>query len=240
MKVLFCQRKWDNSMKVLILFSLILTACSKDGKPSIAASIPGLNNTPVVQSINVLVGGQSNATLYLGGAGMPTYFRDALKEWGIEVNLALTAVSGSSQAQWATGGTLYNNLINQGKAMGNVDVLLWWQGEAEGATMTAPLGQPQPIYLAQAWNYNFTQFVKEVRKNLGNPDLLVIFCQIGPNPGSLDSWDEVRHQQSMVYLSNTYMVKTDDIANFHGWFHTDENGYKAIGQRIAAKWLEHR
>lgn len=88
---------------ILIIVCVLVTGCSKESKPS-GASIPGLFTPTYTRTLNVLAGGQSNMTLYLGNAGAPTYFRDALREHGIDVNLALTAVSGSSQQEWAIGG----------------------------------------------------------------------------------------------------------------------------------------
>lgn len=224
-------------MKTLALFTLVsLTACSR-GHDGLAITLPGLSSPTATRTINVLAGGQSNMTLYLGTEGTPVFFKQALRQRGIDAKVALTAISGSSQQDWAIGGALYNNLIEKGKQLGAVDVLIWWQGEAEGATMVVPLGEAQPIALAQAWGQNFTEFVKAVRRDLNNPTLQVIFCQIGPNPGGLDSWEEVKHQQSMIYMNNVSMIKTDD-QDFAGWFHTNEEGYRMIGARMAARWLE--
>lgn len=176
-----------------------------------------------------------------GNQGTPIYFIQDLYKHGIDSSLGLVAYGGSSQQDWQIGGAYYIELVTKAKSMGHIDVFIWWQGEAEGATMVNPQGQPQPIALAQSWGQNFTAFVRAVRQELNQPDLPVIFCQIGQNPGypndMLDSWEEVKRQQEMIYLPNVFMIKTDTIADFHGWFHTDEHGYRIIADQMAERFL---
>lgn len=229
-------------MKRYLFIGCLLLGCSKEDKkpqevPSV--SLPAITTTQVPPSgpINVLAGGQSNMTLRdnSGTAGVPSYFCEDIK---LECKWLDTAVGGSSQQEWVIGGTYYNNLIAKGRSMGHIDVLLWWQGEAETAA--------GDLALAGDWGYHFTQMIAAIRQDLNQPNLLVVFAQIGTNPGDpglttgmSGAWNEVQRQQSLIFIPNAYMVWTKD-QNFFGWVHTDEIGYRIVAQRMATVFLQNK
>lgn len=180
------------------------------------------------QSVNVMTAGQSNMTLRINDTdGIPTYFKKDLETKGVRVNQIDLAVGGTWIDAWTPGGSLYPTMVEAGLKQKHTDILLFWQGEAEAIS-----GDP---VRAEAWGRKFTQMVLQLRKDLNEPNLRVIFCQIGATPtlyGTYPVWQTVQEEQQKIFLPNVTMVKTDD-QDFAGWLHTDEVGYRAIAYRIA-------
>jgi hypothetical protein len=85
----------------------------------------------------------------------------------------------------------------------------------------------------------FTTFITNLRKDLHEPDLPVVFAQIGATwtPEAFPNWDIVREQQRSTQLPNTAMIVTDDLPLMDG-LHFTTDSYRIIGKRFAeAYWV---
>jgi hypothetical protein len=78
--------------------------------------------------------------------------------------------------------------------------------------------------------------VKNIRHDLGNDSLPVIFAQIGK--GKSINWEKVKKCQEKVRLKNVYMIKTDDL-NYQSGVdpHFTTESYIEIGKRFASAYM---
>ena len=97
-----------------------------------------------------------------------------------------------------------------------------------------PTRPPHP----SEWSELFTAFSTDLRNDLNQPDLPVVFAQIGTNwsPEAFPNWDIVRKQQASIQLPMTTMITTDDLPLLDG-LHFTVDSYRIIGKRFAdAYW----
>ena len=97
-----------------------------------------------------------------------------------------------------------------------------------------PEPEPQPF----DWAHLFTAFITDFRSDLHEPDLPVIFAQIGADPVSKDfpNWKVVQEQQSSIDLPRAAMITTDDLPLLDE-IHFTADSYRKIGRRFAdAYW----
>ena len=80
----------------------------------------------------------------------------------------------------------------------------------------------------------FTRFVDDFRSDLSQPDLPVIFAQIGStkSPKLYINWQEVQRQQEDVNLSSAAMIYTQDLP-LKDDVHFTTASYQKIGERFA-------
>jgi hypothetical protein len=134
--------------------------------------------------------------------------------------------------------TLYGSCLKRALAaspMGRFSGLLFFQGETDALD---PGLYPQPEPQPTTWSDLFTSFVTGMRNDLGQPDLPVVFAQLGAHPMSFDfpNWEVVKEQQASVTLPMTAMIVTDDLPLMDGLHFTTES-YRTIGKRFAdAYW----
>lgn len=130
--------------------------------------------------------------------------------------------------------TLYGSCLKRALAaspMGRFAGLLFFQGETDALDQGLyPQPEPQPF----TWSDHFISFVTSMRNDLSQPDLLVVFAQLGSDPMSSDfpNWEVVKEQQASVALSMTTMIVTDDLPLMDGLHFTTES-YLMIGKRFA-------
>lgn len=110
---------------------------------------------------------------------------------------------------------------------GEIKGLLFFQGENDSE------GKNTDHF--NDWDIKFEQFVKEVRHDLGNDSLPVIFAQIGK--GNSINWEKVKKCQGKVQLKNVYMIKTDDL-NYAKAPHFTTESYIEIGKRFASIYMD--
>jgi len=140
------------------------------------------------------------------------------------------AVGGTSLSEWEPTGGLYRSMISKiQNHQVPVKALLFSQGENEAL----PRGEHP-----ETWALRFTNMVRQLRLDLHNPNLVVIFTQLGKNQGWGQDWEIVKTQQASVHIQNVYMIRTDDIDPIPNDLHYTEVGYKAIAERLAAVYLE--
>ena len=99
-----------------------------------------------------------------------------------------------------------------------------------------PYPQPEPRPLD--WGPLFTAFITDLRNDLHEPELPVVFAQLGRDPLSKDfpNWKIVQEKQSGIDLPMTAMITTDHLPLLDG-IHFTADSYRTIGIRFAdAYW----
>lgn len=152
---------------------------------------------------------------------------------GIAVGLVPCARGGTNIGQWqrAFGDhTLYGKCLMRAKAasvMGGLAGVLFSQGEndAEGDPNDHP----------HDWKVMFERFAQDLRRDIGKPDLPIIFAQLGPGQGAL--WQAVQKQQASVRLPGCVMIHTDDLKFNPGHCHFDTASQMQIGRRFADAYM---
>jgi hypothetical protein len=119
--------------------------------------------------------------------------------------------------------------------MGKISGILFFQGETDAAD---PIQYPDPPPHPSEWSEFFTAFITDFRKDLHEPDLPVVFAQIGSiwSPEGFPNWDVVKEQQASTRLPMSAMITTDDLVLMDG-LHFTTDSYRIIGNRFAeAYW----
>lgn len=157
------------------------------------------------------------------------------------IGLIPCAKNSSAIGQWQrdlSDQSLYGSCLKRALAaspMGELSGILFFQGEADAVD---PILEPDPKPNASEWDVLFTQFITDFRKDLGQPDLPVVFAQLGSTLAidAFTNWELVKEQQLSVELPMTTMITTDDLSLLDGVHFTAES-YKVIGERFAeAYW----
>lgn len=162
----------------------------------------------------------------------------------IVIGLIPCAKNSSAIGQWQrnlSDQSLYGSCLKRAHAaspMGQIRGVLFFQGETDTLDpVQYPDPQPNPL----DWSRLFTSFVTDFRNDLNQPDLPVVFAQLGStiSTEAFIFWDTVKEQQSSLQLPMTAMIITDDLPLMDGLHFTAES-YEIIGQRFAeAYWNLH-
>jgi hypothetical protein len=152
---------------------------------------------------------------------------------------AMDATTIHDWEQNASDSTLYGSCLKRVRAaseMGDVAGLLFFQGESDALS---PRRNPDLTLYPDQWADKFSAFVEAWRSDLGQPDLPVVFAQIGTNtrPNRYPNWRVVQEQQDSVKLPFCKMIKTDDLA-LGDTVHFTTESYRVIGKRFAEAYLE--
>jgi hypothetical protein len=162
------------------------------------------------------------------------------------IGLIPCAKNSSAIAQWQrnlSDQSLYGSCLKRARAaspMGHISGILFLQGETDAQD---PVLYPQPEPQPFDWSHLFTAFITDFRNDLHEPELPVVFAQLGPDPLSPDfpNWKIVQKQQSSIDLPMTAIITTDDLPVLDG-VHFTADSYRTIGRRFAdAYWdlVEH-
>jgi len=200
---------------LVVIGCLFLAACEK--RPT-----SFLSGTPMASNIYLMMG-QSNL------ANMPPQYISEPLSWLVptNINVIQCARGGSALSEWQKGEPLYEaalaayrSKMDSGKLAG----IFFWQGEKEGVH-----GSDEE---ARTWARRFARFVFDFRADVGDPNLRVVFMQIG----ILDSYPYarvVREQQASISIPNVVMTTTagysPDADGHHFGTHSKE-----LGERMAA------
>lgn len=159
----------------------------------------------------------------------------------IVIGLIPCAKNSSSIVQWQrnlSDQTLYGSCLKRARAastMGQIAGVLFFQGETDAQD---PIQYPTPEANPFDWAELFTMFVTDLRIDLNQPSLPVVFAQLGSNsaPQAFINWEVVKQQQFSVQLPMTAMIVTDDLPLLDG-VHFTTQSYQIIGERFAeAYW----
>lgn len=157
------------------------------------------------------------------------------------IGLIPCAKNSSAIAQWQrnlSDQSLYGSCLKRARAaspMGHISGILFLQGETDALD---PVLYPQPEPQPFDWAHLFTAFITDFRNDLHEPELPVVFAQLGSDPLSTDfpNWKIVQEQQSSIDLPMTAMITSDDLPLLDG-LHFTADSYRIIGKRFAdAYW----
>lgn len=153
------------------------------------------------------------------------------------IGLIPCAASGSSITDWQkdpSDQSLYGSCLKRIRAastMGVVSGILFFQGETDAIDPEQfPNLNPDP----KAWAEKFATFAFNFRADIGNPDLPLVYAQLGQptNLEELPYWNDVKQQQASLQIPNAAMVTTEDLP-MEG-VHFTTQSYQTIGERFAA------
>jgi hypothetical protein len=158
-----------------------------------------------------------------------------------KIGIVPCAKGGTAISEWAKGTPLYTSMIKRAKEArkkGKLEGILFFQGETDAGTPGRVLGKE--LY-PDSWDVHFKQFVLDVREDLEDTKLLVVFAQIGTTstPEKFTNWEVVQEKQASVNMENVMMIKTKDLT-LGDWVHFNTESYKEIGKRFAKKVDEHK
>lgn len=173
------------------------------------------------------------------GFGPSLAFAQALTERypGLIVGLIPCAKGATIIEAWQrspSDASLYGSCLKRIRAaspMGRLEGLLFFQGESDTHRGELYQGLPRRPH---TWGRKFTTLVNDVRRDLGRPDLPVVFAQIGvhASPDRYVNWEVVQAEQARVQLPNVRMIETSDLA-LRDRVHYDTPSYRTIGRRFA-------
>lgn len=159
-----------------------------------------------------------------------------LKETGRPIGLIPCSHGGSGMDGWdpALKGqgddSLYGAMMNRVKMIGGggkIKGLLWYQGESE-------VGLGRPINFPK----NFLNFIDCLRRDLGQPDLPILYVQIGrwvtDNPELGKGYEQIREHQRRIAMErkNIYFTTAIDQTLFDP-IHLSGSGQQCLGRRLA-------
>jgi hypothetical protein len=179
----------------------------------------------------------------IAGFGPSLPFASASLERHPELLIGLIPCAKNSSAiiQWQrnlSDQSLYGSCLKRVRAaspMGIISGILFFQGETDSVD---PIQYPEPEPHPYEWAHLFTLFLTDFRKDLGNPDLPVVFAQIGANPATeaFQNWLIVKKQQASLDINMVTMIITDDLPLMDG-LHFTADSYRIIGGRFSdAYW----
>jgi hypothetical protein len=176
------------------------------------------------------------------GPAMDFAFASLERHPEIVIGLIPCAKNSSGIIEWQrdlSDQTLYGSCLKRVRAasqMGKISGLLFFQGESDAMD---PNVSPTPQPHSSDWSELFTTFVTNFRTDLGQPDLPVVFAQLGPKivPEAVPNWDVVKAEQVSVQLPISTMITTDDLP-LKDELHFTTDSYRMIGRRFAVAYWD--
>ena len=176
------------------------------------------------------------------GPAMDFAFASLERHPDIVIGLIPCAKNSSGIIQWQrdlSDQSLYGSCLKRigaASRMGEVAGILFFQGETDAAD---PLQFPDPPPHAAEWSELFSTFITDLRNDLNQPDLPVVFAQIGSTwaPQAYPNWDFIMQQQASLQIPNSAMITTDDLPLQDG-IHFTTDSYRMIGRRFAAAYWD--
>lgn len=165
------------------------------------------------------------------GLGMP-FAAEMVRRTGVPVGLVPCAHGGTSMDQWSPalkdqgGDSLYGGLLRRFQAVGGrVKGMLWYQGESDSGSKSAPLFQDK-----------FEKLVAAIRADFKQPDMPFYYVQIGRfvNKGGEAGWNMVQQMQlnAESRIPRSGMVAAIDT-DLDDLIHVGTPDLKLLGQRMA-------
>jgi hypothetical protein len=160
----------------------------------------------------------------------------------VVIGLIPCAKSSSGIIEWQrnlSDQSLYGSCLKRARAaspLGRISGVLFFQGETDALDPNQfPQFNPHP----STWSMLFSDFISSIRGDLGEPELPVVFAQLGSNPVSADVpyWEFIKEQQKSIQLPRTAMIITDDLPLLDG-LHFTTDSYRIIGERFADAYWE--
>ncbi|MEO0542055.1 MAG: sialate O-acetylesterase [Cyanobacteria bacterium P01_A01_bin.105] len=157
------------------------------------------------------------------------------------IGLIPCATWGATLHQWQrdlSDQSLYGSCLKRIQAaatVGDVTGVIFFQGEADALD---PVIYPNLGINADSWGTRFTDWVSQLRHDLGSPHLPLVYAQIGShqNPEKFPQWATIQQQQARLTLPHSAMIRTDDLP-LADEVHFTASSYRIIGQRFAEAFL---
>jgi hypothetical protein len=131
--------------------------------------------------------------------------------------------------KWNRNAGLYGMAVErawQAAADGTMSGVVWWQGEQSAYNSVT----------ATNWAERFSRLVSDLRVDLQNLNLPVVFVRLGTAgaryPG-MAYWNTVRAQMTSITMRNVKRVDIDDVQALPDRLHYPAASYATIGVRIA-------
>jgi hypothetical protein len=112
-----------------------------------------------------------------------------------------------------------------------VDGIIFFQGEAD--TVDPDMAPHLPLAVND-YAEMFEKFIADIRADLGDPNLPVVYAKIGSNKNSENyvNWAIIQQQQESVVLVCSAMITSDDL-ELRDEIHYTTSSYRIIGERFA-------
>ncbi|XP_051178447.1 probable carbohydrate esterase At4g34215 [Lolium perenne] len=169
------------------------------------------------------------------GPGMPfahAVLRSARVPKGSVVGLVPCAQGGTPIANWSRGTDLYDRMVTRARAAvagtggrGRLAAMLWFQGETDTIRREDAL----------AYAGRMEAMVRDVRRDLAMPDLLVI--QVGIATGQGKFVDLVRKAQRAVRVPNLRYVDAKGLPIANDYTHLTTQAQVRLGAMLAEAYL---
>jgi sialate O-acetylesterase len=177
----------------------------------------------------------------IGGVGPDLSFAESIvSATGRNVVLLPCALGGTSLSHWNPArrdegeASLYGNMLARIKKVGGrVKGVLWYQGESQANRAAA-----------ETFEKDFLNFVDNVRRDVGDPELPFLYVQIGrfcyENHDSEPFWKSVQEKQRIVRTQrpNLWVVPAVDLP-LDDMIHVGAAGQERLGRRLAEVALTH-
>ena len=171
------------------------------------------------------------------GVGPGSAFAQRLTELlpAVHVGLIPCARGRVTMDEWSPNSrpnTLYGSSLRRARLAeenGRVTGVLFYQGESDASSREA----------VEAWPRRFAALVAAWRRDLGDPQLPVVFCQVGNLAASWRGdpafryWDLLKQKQAGVRLPGVRMVVTDDLSLKADGIHLTTAAQIFLGRRLA-------
>lgn len=153
----------------------------------------------------------------------------------LKIGLVPTAVGGTELRRWVKGGDLYEHAVARARVAAQTSVIrgvLWHQGESDAKTH------------ADASNYGerLTQMFKDLRQDLGQPDLPIIVGEIGDflSPARFPAADTVAEalRRMPEALPRVGFADSAGLAHIGDHLHFTSASARELGRRYAHAMLE--
>ncbi|KAF0917938.1 hypothetical protein E2562_021654 [Oryza meyeriana var. granulata] len=145
------------------------------------------------------------------------------------VGLVPCAQGGTPIANWSRGTELYDRMVTRGRAAmatgGRMGALLWYQGEADTIRLED----------AEAYAGRMEAMVRDVRRDLAAPELLVI--QVGIATGQGKFIQPVREAQKAVRLPWLKYVDAKGLPIADDYTHLTTPAQVTLGKMLAKAYL---
>ncbi len=172
------------------------------------------------------------------GLGRPFAVAIQAARPGVQIGLIPAAFGGSALDEWKPGSTHYKEAVRRTRAAlksGRLRGILWHQGEADSGKEA----------LAGTYRERFTAFIRQLRADLGAPDVPVIVGELGrfyrnrPNDGAKFADTVVAQLKSIPdSVPNTAFVSSEGLTDKGDSVHFDTRSLTEFGARYARAFLQ--
>ena len=172
------------------------------------------------------------------GVGPGLAFGKAMAEQNPDITIGLVpcAFGGTPLARWQKGGDLYSNAVHRAKLameVGSLKGVLWHQGESDS--------KPG---LAETYGVRLAQMIRDLRADLGSPDLPFVAGQLGEflYTRQTNNVPEARTVNDALArlpreVPHTGFISVKGLTHKGDQLHFDAASQREMGRRFAAEML---